>query len=75
MRNRAPSFDRLEPRALLSGTQVDPNYDLITGWKPDPNHAGSGSGDTPIIQYTPTVVYPTPGPATYEVGAGGIPPY
>lgn len=74
MRKRAPSFDCLESRRLLSGTQSDPNYDLNSGWVPDPSLDPS-LGAVPIMTYPPTVVYPSGGPAPYDVGAGGLDPY
>lgn len=75
MRNRALTFDPLESRKLLSGTQVDPNYDLDSGWIPDPSYVDPSLGAVPIIHYTPTIVYPAGGPAPYDVGAGGTNPY
>lgn len=72
MRNRLPSFDVLEGRRLLSGTQVDPNYDLNTGWIPIEDPV-----PTPIAIMPPpppAVVYPFPGPPTYDPVAAPYPP-
>lgn len=78
MRRRMPSFDSLESRNLLSASSTPVWYDQ--NGNPYSTVPASGDNDpslgaVPIMTFTPTVVYPKPGPPPYDPAASSPPPY